>query len=152
MSDDTQSAGKTAGKPRGRPFEPGNRANPSGRPMGARNKTTVMLEQMMADDGVAVVQAILDAAKGGDMTAARIIVDRIVPPRKDRPVVVDLPKIESAADIPQATTAILEATAAGNLTPSEGAALVNMVEAHRKALETAELAADVKMLKERAGL
>ena len=142
---------KNENKPKGFRFGAGNKYG-KGRPAGSRNQATLALEKMMADDGAAVVQAILDAAKGGDMTAARIIVDRIVPPRKDRPVVVDLPKIESAADIPQATTAILEATAAGDLTPSEGAALVNMVEAHRKALETAELAADVKMLKERAGL
>jgi hypothetical protein len=151
MSDQGDDQSKNENKSKGFRFGAGNKYG-KGRPAGSRNQATLALEKMMADDGAAVVQAILDAAKGGDMTAARIIVDRIVPPRKDRPVVVDLPKIESADDIPQATTAILEATAAGDLTPSEGAALVNMVEAHRKALETAELAADVKMLKERAGL
>src|SRR5688500_3046957 len=101
---------KNSGKTAGGRFAPGNQFGKKGRPQGSRHSTTILLEQMMADDGAAVVQAVLDAAKAGDMTAARIIVDRLAPARKDRPVTVDLPKIASAADIPAATQAILEAT------------------------------------------
>jgi hypothetical protein len=132
-------------KTRGVPFTKGNKLGP-GRPPGSRNKVTLALEQMMADDGAAVVQAVLAAAKGGDMTAARIIVDRLAPARKDRPVTIELPKIESAADIPAATQAILEATAAGELTPSEGAALVNIAESHRKAVELSELEGRIRAI------
>jgi hypothetical protein len=132
-------------------FAPGNKGNPKGRPQGSRNQVTLALEQMMADDGAAVVQAVLDAAKAGDMTAARIIVDRLAPARKDRPVTMDLPKIASAADIPAATQAILEATAAGELTPSEGAALVNIAENHRKAVELAEIDARLARIEAQLG-
>ena len=40
------------------------------------------LEKMLAAD---VVQAVLDKAKSGDMAAARLVIDRIVPVRKGRP-------------------------------------------------------------------
>jgi hypothetical protein len=131
-------------------FMPGSVPNPKGCPRGSRHKATLLLEKMMADDGAAVVQAVLEAAKGGDMQAARLILDRIAPPRKDRPVVVELPKIDRAADIPQATAAILQATAAGDLTPAEGAALVNIAESHRKAVELADLEARIATLEHQA--
>ena len=54
---------------------------------------------MLADDGADVVQAVLTAAKGGDMQAARLVLDRIVPVRKGRSIRLDLPTIESAADV-----------------------------------------------------
>ena len=38
-------------------------------------------------------------AKGGDMAAARIILDRVWPARKSRPVALDLPEIKTAADV-----------------------------------------------------
>src|SRR4051794_36945675 len=40
-------AEKTVSKPRGRPFERGKSANPSGRPKGSRNKTTMAVEALL---------------------------------------------------------------------------------------------------------
>jgi hypothetical protein len=40
-------------------------------------------------------------------------VDRLAPIRRDRPVTFDLPKIETADDLPKATQAIMEAVAGG---------------------------------------
>jgi hypothetical protein len=39
----------------------------------------------MQDDAKDIVRAVLEAAKGGDMTAARLIMERIFPVRKGRP-------------------------------------------------------------------
>ena len=39
---------KTAEKPRGKPFEPGNNANPDGRPKGSKNYLT-LLEEALKD-------------------------------------------------------------------------------------------------------
>jgi len=41
-------ADKTAEKPRGKPFEPGNNANPDGRPKGSKNYLT-LLEEALKD-------------------------------------------------------------------------------------------------------
>ena len=47
---------------------------------------------------------------------------------------------------PRAAGAVLEAVAAGDLTPTEGAHLVALVEAWRRALETSDLEARVAVL------
>jgi hypothetical protein len=64
---------KNASKTRGKPFEPGN----PGKPKAARHQTTIAAEKLMQGDSEAIVRAVIDAAKGGDMTAARIVLDRI---------------------------------------------------------------------------
>jgi hypothetical protein len=127
-------------------FVKGQTLNPKGRPAGSRNKITLTLEQLMEGGAERIVQTVIQCANNGDMQAARMVLDRIVPARKDRAIVVDLPRIESPADIPAATQAILEATAAGELTPAEGASLVGIAESHRKAMEMADLEERVKAL------
>ena len=57
-------------KTRGKPFQPGN----AGRPKGARNKRTLLAEQIMADDLESVAQAVVTATKHGDMAAARSVI------------------------------------------------------------------------------
>lgn len=68
------------------------------------------------------------------------------PPRRDAPVAFDLPPLETARDAARAAGAVLEAVAAGDLTPTEGAHLVALVEAWRRALETSDLEARVAAL------
>jgi hypothetical protein len=70
----------------------------------------------MQDDAEDIVNAVLSAARGGDMTAARIVLDRIAPARRDHHVNFDLPKIERPADAVAASAAILSAVSDGALT------------------------------------
>ena len=56
----------------------------------------------MAEDGDAVVKSVVAKAKEGDMQAARLVLDRILPPRKGRPVQLDLPTLESPGDLVKA--------------------------------------------------
>jgi hypothetical protein len=103
----------------------------------------------MQDDTENIVNAVLNAAKSGDMTAARIVLDRLCPVRRDNPVSFSLPKIESAADATKATGAILEAIAAGDVTPSEGEVVGRLIETHLKALECSEFEARLAALERR---
>lgn len=73
------------------------------------------------------------------MAALRLCLERIVPARKDRPVSVQLPKIEATGDTAKVLAAILEGVACGDLTPSEGQLLSSMTETYRRAVETADL-------------
>ena len=57
-----------------------------------------------------------------------------------------LPPMQSARDAAQAAGAVLEACAAGELTPGEAAAVMGLVEGFRRALETTELEARVAAL------
>jgi hypothetical protein len=54
-------------------------------------------------------------------------------------VVFDLPKVEAAADVLSALGAVVDAVAAGDLTPDEGATVAGLLEAKRKAIETVEI-------------
>ena len=72
--------------------------------------------------------------------AARILLDRAWPVRKGRPVTFMMPPVNKpAADIARASAGILEATARGELTPDEAAALAGIIEAHRRAIELTEV-------------
>ena len=53
---------------------------------GTRHRATRLAEKLMANDAEDVVKAVVAAAKGGDMTAARLVLDRIAPPCRGRPV------------------------------------------------------------------
>jgi Family of unknown function (DUF5681) len=131
-------AENTAGKQRGAPFQKGQSGNPSGKPPGTRNKTTMLAEKLMQDDAKEVVKVVLDAAKGGDMTAARLILERIAPVRKGRPVYFDLPPVQTAADIAAAMAALMTAMASGDLTPDEAATVASVLEMRRQTLEVSE--------------
>jgi uncharacterized protein DUF5681 len=132
-------AANAAKKQRGRPFKPGRSGNPVGKAKGTRHRITVLAEKMMEDDAPAVVTAVLGAAKAGDMTAARIILDRVAPARRGRPVKFTLPTLETAAEIVRGLGAIITAVADGTLTPDEAAAVANLIEIKRKAVETFEI-------------
>ncbi|MEE8274977.1 MAG: DUF5681 domain-containing protein, partial [Alphaproteobacteria bacterium] len=86
-------------------FQKGRSGNPKGKRPGTRDKRTILLEQMLADDGEHVVKAIIEAAKGGDMAAARMILDRLVPVRRGRPISLALPAIDGAEGVCKAVSA-----------------------------------------------
>jgi Family of unknown function (DUF5681) len=143
-------AENSAGKQRGAPFRKGQSGNPSGKPPGTRNKTTLLAEKLMQDDAKEVVKVVLEAAKGGDMTAARLILERIAPVRKGRPVYFDLPPAQTGADIAAAMAALTTAMASGDLTPDEAATVASVLEMRRNTLEIDELVLRVKALEEKA--
>ena len=90
-------------------------------------------------------------AKEGNPVALRLCLERLLPPRKDRPIIFALPQLEGAEDVPQALKAILEAVARGEITPGEGQTLAAIVDGYRKGLETADLDGRVAALeKERS--
>lgn len=120
-------------------FKPGQSGNPAGKPKGARNHATRAVLKLIEGGAEEITLAVLDAAKAGDMGAARFILERIAPPIRERPVSIDLPDIGTAAGIAEAQAAILQAAADGNLLPGEASALSAITEARRKALETEEL-------------
>lgn len=145
-------ADNSTGKQRGKPFEKGKSGNPAGKPKGARHKTTLLAEKLMQDDAENIVNAVLKAAHNGDMTAARIVLDRIAPPRRDNSVRFTLPKIERASDAATASAAILSAVADGDLTPAEAGEIVKLIEGFVKTLELTEIDERLKRLEGKAGI
>jgi hypothetical protein len=119
-------------------FKPGQSGNPKGKPTGTRSKSTTLLLSLMQDGADEITKAVITAAKAGDLVAARIIIDRLIPPARERPVSLALPDTATAAGIAAAQNAILQAVADGELLPGEAATLAGIVEARRRAIETVE--------------
>jgi hypothetical protein len=121
------------------PFQKGMSGNPSGKPKGARARVTQLAEKLLEDDRDAIVRAVIAKAKGGDPTAMRLCVERLVPLRKGRPIAFNLPPVKTAADIAGAVGALVRAMAAGELTTGEASAAASVIELHRRAIETTEI-------------
>ena len=98
-------------------FQKGQSGNPAGKPKGARHKTTLLAERLMQDDVGEIVRAVVTAARNGDMTAAKIILDRIAPVRRSNSF--DMPRIESRDDVGLARVAVLDAVSDGVLTAGD---------------------------------
>jgi hypothetical protein len=127
-------------------FQKGQSGNPKGRPAGSRNRATLALDALLDGEGEAITRKAIDLAKGGDLQAIRICMDRICPARKDRPVKFSLPKLERAADAVTAAAAIVEGVAEGSLTPSEAGELSRVVSAYATTLEAADFDARLRKL------
>jgi hypothetical protein len=93
------------------PFRPGQSGNPNGRPKGSRNAATVAIQSLLDGQAQALTQKAVDLALSGDLVALRICLDRILPPRKDRPIEFAMPVISTIADAPKAMAAITTAVA-----------------------------------------
>lgn len=130
-------------------FKPGQSGNPKGKPPGTRNKITMAAQMLLDGEGESLTRKVVELAKGGDMAALRLCLDRILPPLRERPVSVDLPDISTSEGIDQASAAILQAVAVGELLPSEGTMLSRIVETRRKAIETYELEQRITALEEK---
>lgn len=136
-------------KQRGRPFPKGVSGNPAGKPKGVRNRATLAAEALLDGEAEALTRKAVELALAGDGLALRLCLDRILPPRKDRPVTFALPPLVVAADAAQAMAAIAAAVAAGRLTPSEAAELGKMIDSFVRALEVTELEARITALEQR---
>jgi hypothetical protein len=130
----------TAAKQRGRPFKPGESGNPLGRPRGARNRATVAAEALLDGEADALTRKAIDLALLGDTAALRLCLERILPPRKDRPLNFALPPESGPLDPAGAMRGIVVAMAGGQITPSEGMAAIQVIETCRRVGATAPAA------------
>lgn len=136
-----KSGDKTGRDDAGR-FAPGN----SGKPLGARHKATQAALALLDGEAEALTRRAVELALEGDTVALRLCLERIAPPRKDAPVSFALPSMTSAADAAKAAGAVLEAVASGDLTPTEGAHIMALLETYRRTLETSELETRISAL------
>ena len=78
-------------------FHKGESGNSAGRQRGSRNRTTILMQSLLEADGEALARKAIDLAKGGDLTALRMCMDRLLPARKHEPVDFDLPRLKAAS-------------------------------------------------------
>ena len=146
----SQKPTKIGAKSKDTRFKRGNPGGP-GRPEGSRNKATLVLDKIAGDAGAEILQKLVEAAKAGDMRAAELVLSRLWPARKGRPISMQIPPIENAADVVKALGAVADAVAAGEITPDEGAAVSSVLETKRKAIETVDVLARIEALEKERG-
>ena len=120
-------------------FQKGRSGNPNGRPKGSRNRTTLACEALLEEEAGALTRKAIEMAKDGDTVALRLCLDRIYPPRKDRPVKFAIPPINSPRDAADIMVAVAKAVAAGDVTPNEASEFAKVIDTYVKAFHVAEL-------------
>jgi hypothetical protein len=121
--------------------------NPAGRTPGSGQLQK--LRDAIAQDVPAILASLVDAAKGGDIQAARLILERVLPPLKATELAV-------ALQLPEGTLtakagALLDAAALGELTPAQAAQLISAVGTIGKITEFDELNARLTQLEQQNG-
>ncbi len=128
-------------------FQPGQSGNPKGRPPGAGQLGT--LRASIVAHVPEIVARLVDAAKAGDVGAARLLLERVLPAVKpiEQEVVIALP----TGSLTDQGRAVLAAAGAGELATGQAAQLLTGLSSLAKLVETDELAARIKALETRDG-
>ena len=124
-------------------WQPGQTGNPKGRPPGQSEITR--LRASLAGDVPGILAGLVLAAKAGDVQAARLILERILPPVKpiEQGVALQLPE---GGTLTAKASAVLSAAAAGDLAPGQAAQLIAALGTLAKISEVDELAARIEKL------
>ena len=136
MNKETANAGGKQNK--GHLFQKGKSGNPTGKKPGTRHRATLAVEKLLDGEGEALTRKAIELAKDGDLTAIKLCLDRICPPRKSRPINIDLPAVDTGNGVSQAQAVVVQAVGEGEITPDEGKVLADILEARRKSIETAD--------------
>ena len=125
----------------------GQSGNPKGRPAGTGE--VAKLRAAIAASVPAILQSLTDAAIAGDVQAAKVLLERVLPALKPA-------EQAQAVNIPEGTLtdkgrAVLDAVAAGELAPGQGAALLAAIGTLARVAEIDELTERIKRLEQQHG-
>jgi len=119
-----------AGRSRDGRFNAGTSGNPRGRPKGSLNRTTLAAMALLESEAEMLTARAIDAAREGDMSALKLVIDRLIPPRR-RPILqLDLDALETIPDQVQAHRRVIQAALDGGLSVDEAERLSKLVELH----------------------
>jgi hypothetical protein len=116
-------------------FKKGESGNPKGKPKGAKHRASLLAEKLFENDIEMICNQVISQARDGNLHAAKIILDRLLPPRKDRFINIKLPFINGSSDALEALRLICFAVGNGEITPLEGEALSKIIEIQTKSME-----------------
>lgn len=123
-------------------FQKGQSGNPTGRPRGIPSPAT-KLRKAIEQDIPDIIAALVNAAKQGDTTAARILLDRVVPPLRPQGMPVTVPIGESLSETGRA---ILDGAGTGQIPPEQASALLAGLGMLARVVETDELIERIEAL------
>lgn len=124
-------------------WQPGQSGNPAGRAPGSGE--VAKLRAAISQHVPEILEKLADQAKEGDAQAARLLLERVLPPVKaiELPANIDL---APDADIVTQARAVLAAIVAGELEPSQAALVIRALSDVAKIVEVQDLAKRVAAL------
>ena len=127
-------------------WQPGQSGNPKGKTPGSGELQK--LRASIAADVPEILVGLAIAAKGGDVQAARLLLERVLPPVKpiEQPQELDLPE---GGTLTAQGRAVLSAVAVGELAPGQGAMLLSAIGSLARVTEIDEFEARLTKLEEK---
>jgi hypothetical protein len=115
-------------------FKKGQSGNAKGRPPGKTLRTK--FRDAVESSLPAIFEALIESAKAGDVAAAKVLVDRLIPALRptDEAVVVALPM-----PLAQAGDGVITAMAAGRLSPVQAQSVMQVLSGQRALIEQGEM-------------
>ena len=123
-------------------FTKGASGNPAGRPKGIKDKRhrfSEAIESMIPQ----VLDSVFQKAIAGDMTAARMLLDRTLPNKRPEQERVE---ISHTGNFPSDAQNVLRSVLDGEVSPDVGASLLNAITGVLKAIEVEDLAKRIEAL------
>ena len=129
-------------------WKAGQSGNPKGRPPGVSAVTK--MRESLSGDVPEILAGLVAAAKGGDLQAARLVLERVLPPLKgvELPVTLSLP---DGGTLTAKADAMLCAAANGDLAPGQAAQLISALGSMAKISEIDDLSERITKLEAHHG-
>lgn len=124
-------------------WPPGTSGNPAGKPPGSGELQK--LRASIAEHVSSILDQLVAAAQGGDVQAARLILERVLPPIRPIEQAVEL-QLPAGGTLTAQGRAVLLAVAGGELAPSQGAALLGAIGTLARVTEIDDLTARIEKL------
>jgi hypothetical protein len=125
-------------------FTKGVSGNPAGRPKGIKDKRhrySEAIDSMIPQ----VLDSVFQRAIAGDMTAAKMLLDRTLPNKRPEQERVE---ISHTGNIPSDAQNVLRSVLDGEVSPDVGASLLSAMTSVLRAIEVEELAKRIEALEE----
>lgn len=127
---------------KGGKWKPGYCPNPKGRPKGSVG-IPGKVRQALAKDIPDIVQRMVEAAKGGDVAAARLLLERTVPPLRAQGAAV---AVDLTGSFVEAGQRLMVACGAGEIAPDTMALIINSLGTMARVQESDELTKRIETL------
>lgn len=124
-------------------FSKGKSGNPAGRKPGTSQ--AAKLRQAIENDLPDIITSLVDAAKTGDTSAAKLLLDRAIPALRPITQATEF-KLDSTTSLSNQAKQVMKAIADGELSPDTGSQMLSGLSGVAKIIETDELTSRLEKL------
>ena len=117
-----------------------------------QNRATLAAEQLLQGELDNICRRLIEEALEGNMQAIKLVLDRILPRRKNRSIELSLPKLHNSDDVLKAISIIVNAVGCGEISPCEGEAASRIIDTYMKAIEVHDYEKRLSQLEEKKNL